>query len=44
MSFFIEVLPKLENDEIKWNGYFYFGNDIRFKQEGKHPEILLKRL
>ena len=37
MSFFIEVLPKLENDEIKWNGYFYFGNDIRFRQEGTHP-------
>lgn len=37
MSFFIEVFPKLENDEIKWNGYFYFGNNIRFKQEGTHP-------
>ena len=37
MSFFIEVFPKLENDEIRWNGYFYFGNDMRFKQEGTHP-------
>lgn len=43
MSFFIEVSPKLQNNEIKWEGYFYFGNDIRFKQEGIHPGDLAEK-
>ena len=43
MSFFIEVLPKLENDEIKWKGHFYYGGYYRYEVDGKHIRDLAKR-
>lgn len=43
MSFFIEVLPKLENDEIKWKGHFYYGGYYRYEVEGKDIGDMAKR-